>query len=178
MLNITFGWQSLRYDQLLKASHAFNILDSRGFVGVTERARYFGRMRRWDYLLLYRTDVCLKLCIIDIVEVEGCTFSDMVSFAWFCNKGLNSIIDFCAYYLKFCSLARQCAQLWVKTRETLGHPLGISLEGNHLMFQKFPNPGSKKVPLFLFYFILWFRIIAKALLIFWRWAMYHDLKTS
>ncbi|CAL9138371.1 unnamed protein product [Musa acuminata var. zebrina] len=76
------------YDQLLKASHAFNILDSRGFVGVTERARYFGRMR---------------------------------------------------------SLARQCAQLWVKTRETLGHPLGISLEGNHLMFQKFPNPGSKKV---------------------------------
>ncbi|XP_064995666.1 glycine--tRNA ligase, chloroplastic/mitochondrial 2 isoform X3 [Musa acuminata AAA Group] len=42
-------------------------------------------------------------------------------------------------------LARQCAQLWVKTRETLGHPLGISLEGNHLMFQKFPNPGSKKV---------------------------------
>ncbi|URD90924.1 Glycyl-tRNA synthetase alpha subunit [Musa troglodytarum] len=76
------------YDQLLKASHAFNILDSRGFVGVTERARYFGRMR---------------------------------------------------------SLARQCAQLWVKTRETLGHPLGISLEGNHLMFQKFSNSGSKKV---------------------------------
>jgi len=35
-----------RYDQLLKTSHAFNILDSRGFVGVTERARYFGRMRR------------------------------------------------------------------------------------------------------------------------------------
>ncbi|KAJ0816793.1 putative glycine--tRNA ligase [Helianthus annuus] len=33
------------YDQLLKTSHAFNILDSRGFVGVTERARYFGRMR-------------------------------------------------------------------------------------------------------------------------------------
>ncbi|KAJ1692807.1 hypothetical protein LUZ63_009505 [Rhynchospora breviuscula] len=55
------------YDQVLKASHAFNILDSRGFVGVTERARYFSRMR---------------------------------------------------------SLARQCAQLWVKTRENLGHPLG------------------------------------------------------
>jgi glycyl-tRNA synthetase len=34
------------YDHVLKASHAFNILDSRGFVGVTERARYFGRMRR------------------------------------------------------------------------------------------------------------------------------------
>lgn len=59
------------YDQLLKTSHAFNILDSRGFVGVTERARYFGRMR---------------------------------------------------------SLARQCAQLWLKTREALGHPLGVSAE--------------------------------------------------
>lgn len=56
------------YDQVLKASHAFNILDSRGFIGVTERARYFGRMR---------------------------------------------------------SLARQCAQLWLKTRESLGHPLGV-----------------------------------------------------
>ncbi|CAN6486281.1 unnamed protein product [Victoria cruziana] len=55
------------YDQLLKTSHAFNILDARGFVGVTERARYFGRMR---------------------------------------------------------SLARNCAQLWVKTRESLGFPLG------------------------------------------------------
>ncbi|KAK1423089.1 hypothetical protein QVD17_18383 [Tagetes erecta] len=34
------------YDQLLKTSHAFNILGSRGFDGVTERAHYFGRMRR------------------------------------------------------------------------------------------------------------------------------------
>ncbi|XP_048128782.1 glycine--tRNA ligase, chloroplastic/mitochondrial 2 isoform X2 [Rhodamnia argentea] len=63
------------YDQLLKMSHAFNILDSRGFVGVTERARYFGRMR---------------------------------------------------------SLARQCAQLWLKTRESLGHPLGVVCEPVHL----------------------------------------------
>lgn len=134
-------------------------------------------------MIWYILEDCCVLFLL--VEVEGCTFGDMVSFAWFCNKGLNSTIDFCAYYLKFCSLARQCAQLWVKTRETLGHPLGISLEGNHLMFQKFPNPGSKKVPLFwifivyfLFYFILWFRIIAKALLILWRWAMNHELKTS
>ncbi|EOA26130.1 hypothetical protein CARUB_v10019555mg [Capsella rubella] len=59
------------YDQLLKTSHAFNILDARGFIGVTERARYFGRMR---------------------------------------------------------SLARQCAQLWLKTRESLGHPLGVVSE--------------------------------------------------
>ena len=34
------------YDQLLKCSHTFNVLDTRGSVGVTERAAYFGRMRR------------------------------------------------------------------------------------------------------------------------------------
>ncbi|KAL6323397.1 hypothetical protein AAG906_038668 [Vitis piasezkii] len=67
------------YDQLLKTSHAFNILDSRGFVGVTERARYFGRMR---------------------------------------------------------SLARQCAQLWLKTRESLGHPLGTISEPDQLVCPK------------------------------------------
>nr|KYP58908.1 hypothetical protein KK1_014330 [Cajanus cajan] len=67
------------YDQLLKTSHAFNILDSRGFVGVTERARYFGRMR---------------------------------------------------------SLARQCAQLWLKTREMLGFPLGSISEPNHFVLPK------------------------------------------
>ncbi|XP_054784109.1 glycine--tRNA ligase, chloroplastic/mitochondrial 2 isoform X2 [Prosopis cineraria] len=67
------------YDQLLKTSHAFNILDSRGFVGVTERARYFGRMR---------------------------------------------------------SLARQCAQLWLKTRESLGYPLGFIVEPENLLLPK------------------------------------------
>ncbi|KAL3699471.1 hypothetical protein R1sor_017493 [Riccia sorocarpa] len=33
------------YDNVLKTSHAFNLLDARGAVGVTERARFFGRMR-------------------------------------------------------------------------------------------------------------------------------------
>lgn len=45
---LALGLHWIRYDQILKASHAFNILDSRGFVGVTERARYFGRMRRCE----------------------------------------------------------------------------------------------------------------------------------
>ncbi|XP_042490114.1 glycine--tRNA ligase, chloroplastic/mitochondrial 2 [Macadamia integrifolia] len=76
---LTLGLAIPAYDQLLKTSHAFNVLDSRGFVGVTERARYFGRMR---------------------------------------------------------SLARQCAQLWVKTRESLGHPLGIVSEQKHLICPK------------------------------------------
>ncbi|KAJ4847612.1 Glycine--tRNA ligase, chloroplastic/mitochondrial 2 [Turnera subulata] len=77
------------YDQLLKTSHAFNILDARGFVGVTERARYFGRMR---------------------------------------------------------SLARQCAQLWLKTRESLGHPLGIASEAVQPSFAKeILEETSKKV---------------------------------
>ncbi|MDQ4077082.1 MAG: glycine--tRNA ligase subunit beta [Chloroflexota bacterium] len=33
------------YDYSLKTSHTFNILDSRGAIGVTERAAYFNRMR-------------------------------------------------------------------------------------------------------------------------------------
>jgi glycyl-tRNA synthetase len=33
------------YDHVLRCSHTFNVLDSRGAVGVTERASYFGRMR-------------------------------------------------------------------------------------------------------------------------------------
>ncbi|KAG6487998.1 hypothetical protein ZIOFF_056756 [Zingiber officinale] len=76
------------YDQLLKASHAFNILDARGFVGVTERARYFARMR---------------------------------------------------------SLARQCAQLWLKTREALGHPLGFSKENDLFSHSAILEPNQEKV---------------------------------
>ena len=33
------------YDQVLKASHAFNLLDARGALSVTERASYVGRVR-------------------------------------------------------------------------------------------------------------------------------------
>jgi glycyl-tRNA synthetase len=33
------------YDYVLKCSHVFNVLDTRGAVGVTERAKYFRRMR-------------------------------------------------------------------------------------------------------------------------------------
>ncbi|XP_052724448.1 glycine--tRNA ligase, chloroplastic/mitochondrial 2 isoform X2 [Vigna angularis] len=76
---LSSGFAIPAYDQLLKTSHAFNILDSRGFVGVTERARYFGRMR---------------------------------------------------------SLARQCAQLWLKTREMLGFPLGFISEPDHFVLPK------------------------------------------
>ncbi len=37
------------YDYVLKCSHTFNILDTRGAVGVTERAGYFARMRRLSH---------------------------------------------------------------------------------------------------------------------------------
>ncbi|EMS59636.1 Glycyl-tRNA synthetase 2, chloroplastic/mitochondrial [Triticum urartu] len=63
---LSLGLPIPAHDQVLKASHAFNILDSRGFVGVTERA----------------------------------------------------------------SLARQCSQLWLKTREEIGYPLGTYQEAN------------------------------------------------
>ncbi|MBF0620845.1 MAG: glycine--tRNA ligase subunit alpha [Magnetococcales bacterium] len=33
------------YDQVIKCSHAFNLLDARGVISVTERARYIGRVR-------------------------------------------------------------------------------------------------------------------------------------
>jgi glycyl-tRNA synthetase alpha chain len=33
------------YDQCLKASHLFNLLDARGVIGVTQRATYIGRVR-------------------------------------------------------------------------------------------------------------------------------------
>jgi glycyl-tRNA synthetase alpha chain len=33
------------YDQVLKCSHAFNLLDARGAISVTERATYIGRVR-------------------------------------------------------------------------------------------------------------------------------------
>ena len=33
------------YDQAIKASHAFNLLDARGVIGVTERAAYIARVR-------------------------------------------------------------------------------------------------------------------------------------
>ncbi|MBN2490364.1 MAG: glycine--tRNA ligase subunit alpha [Planctomycetes bacterium] len=34
------------YDQVLRCSHAFNLLDARGAIGVNERAQYLGRVRR------------------------------------------------------------------------------------------------------------------------------------
>ena len=33
------------YEQCIKASHRFNLLDARGVIGVTERAAYIGRVR-------------------------------------------------------------------------------------------------------------------------------------
>jgi glycyl-tRNA synthetase alpha chain len=33
------------YDQCIKASHVFNLLDARGVISVTERASYIGRVR-------------------------------------------------------------------------------------------------------------------------------------
>ena len=33
------------YDQAIKASHLFNLLDARGVISVTERQAYIGRVR-------------------------------------------------------------------------------------------------------------------------------------
>ena len=37
------------YDYILKCSHLFNVLDTRGAIGVTERAQYFKRMRNMTH---------------------------------------------------------------------------------------------------------------------------------
>ncbi|KAK6258930.1 hypothetical protein SCA6_013404 [Theobroma cacao] len=66
---LPFSFQDNVYDQLLKTSQAFNILDSRGFVGN-------------------------RACSLFQLHVQV-------------------------------SLTRQCAQLWLETQESLGHPLGF-----------------------------------------------------
>jgi glycyl-tRNA synthetase alpha chain len=50
------------YDQVLKCSHTFNLLDSRGAVSVTERAAYIGRVR----------DLARAVCQLYVdLEAEG-----------------------------------------------------------------------------------------------------------
>src|SRR5438034_3477674 len=39
------------YEMILKAAHTFNLLDARGAISVTERAAYFGRIRRLSRLV-------------------------------------------------------------------------------------------------------------------------------
>ena len=42
---IELGLPLPAYDQVLKCSHAFNLLDARGAISVTERASYIARVR-------------------------------------------------------------------------------------------------------------------------------------
>jgi glycyl-tRNA synthetase alpha chain len=42
---ITLGVPLPAYDQCIKASHVFNLLDARGVISVAERASYIGRVR-------------------------------------------------------------------------------------------------------------------------------------
>ncbi len=39
------------YEQIMKASHSFNMLDARGAISVTERAAYIGRVRTLSRLV-------------------------------------------------------------------------------------------------------------------------------
>lgn len=51
-------------------------------------------------------------------------------------------------FLFFISLARQCAQLWLKTREALGHPLGIASDPVNVVCPKeLLDAAVKKVSL-------------------------------
>ncbi len=48
------GLVRVAHDYTLKCSHVFNVLDARGTIGVTERARFFGRMRELARLTAQR----------------------------------------------------------------------------------------------------------------------------
>jgi glycyl-tRNA synthetase len=63
------------YDYVLKCSHLFNVLDTRGAIGVTERAHYFGRMRDLartaaDHYLQQRKEMAFPL-LPDTWEIEA-----------------------------------------------------------------------------------------------------------
>lgn len=50
------------------------------------------------------------------------------------------------------SLARQCAQLWLRTRESLGYPLGvISQPGNFAVAREVLEEAAEKVYISDFY---------------------------
>ena len=48
------------YDQCIKASHVFNLLDARGVISVTERQAYIGRVR-----------ALAKMCADAFVQTEA-----------------------------------------------------------------------------------------------------------
>ena len=46
---------------------------------------------------------------------------------------LSSFLCVCVFFFSSISLARQCAQLWLNTRESLGHPLGVASDPVHVL---------------------------------------------
>jgi glycyl-tRNA synthetase alpha chain len=64
------------YDQCLKASHLFNLLDARGVISVSERASYIGRVRTLAKLCcakpgwLARTNNTMPELLIELFSEE------------------------------------------------------------------------------------------------------------
>ena len=52
------------YDQCMKASHLFNLLDARGVISVTERASYISRVRAL-------TKACCEMWLSGSKELEA-----------------------------------------------------------------------------------------------------------
>jgi glycyl-tRNA synthetase len=71
------------HDYVLNCSHTFNLLDARGAIGVTERARYFARMR--DLARAVATDYVKQRealgfpWLVKEAEIEGQTASPTIS---------------------------------------------------------------------------------------------------
>ena len=64
---------------------------------------------------------------------------------------LSSFLCLCVrvfFFFFFFSLARQCAQLWLSTKESLGHPLGVASDPVHVVCPKeLLDTAVKKVSL-------------------------------
>ena len=63
---------------------------------------------------------------------------------------LSSFLCLCVrvFFFSSISLARQCAQLWLSTKESLGHPLGVASDPVHVVCPKeLLDTAVKKVSL-------------------------------
>ncbi len=101
------------YDFVLKCSHTFNVLDSRGAISTTERMAYILRVQEAKKIL----EQGLVLPAYDFVLKCSHTFNVLDS------RGAISTTERMAYILRVRDLAKRCAEIYVENRKNLGYPL-------------------------------------------------------
>ncbi|GJN29961.1 hypothetical protein PR202_gb18231 [Eleusine coracana subsp. coracana] len=169
---ISLGLPIPAYDQVLKASHAFNILDSRVLSPSSQMGSSIAALL---LLLLFNLGLYIHKYVIlgkgahsAVAKATGwsapaqgsnpgcCTCTSGVSLGVFLQKKFT-LFGVLVFFMQIqnkirilstilCSLARQCAQLWVETRENLGHPLGTYEEANIIYPHDSGKSTTKEVP--------------------------------